>query len=136
MMAALILGISTLTLLQFFVAYCHSLVTVSRDYTLSQETLELTSVPEETSPRARMRRLLQLVALCPEQGNDRLQIHAVSAYFGLLSALRQVCTWLLPTAGSWVDSERRGCACVIEVTLDRRIAANRFLMAQQSNRGF
>ncbi len=41
MIAILIFGISFLTLLQFFVSYCHSLIAESRAYELSEQGREI-----------------------------------------------------------------------------------------------
>ena len=136
MIGGLILAVSMLTLLQFFVSYCHSLITVSRSYNLSEQTLEISSISAQASQQVKFRRLLQLVALCPEQGNDRMQVRAVSAYFNMLGPVRMLFGWIAPAAALWVESERGGCAHVVAVTLDRRIAGNRVLMAQQMGSGF
>jgi len=136
MIGILILAISVLALLQFFVTYCHSLITVSRTYQLSEETLQIASISSTTPQQLNFRRLLQLAALCPEQGNDKMQVLAVSAYFKLLGLLRMLCSWIAPAAAVWVDSERGGCAYVVAVTLDRRIAGNRVLASQHSDGGF
>jgi hypothetical protein len=136
MIGALILAISVLALLQFFVTYCHSLITVSRSYPLSEETLQIASISSPIPQHLKFRRLLQLAALCPEQGNDKMQVLAVSAYFRLLGPLRMLCSWIAPAATRWVDSERGGCTYVVAVTLDRRIAGNRVLASQHSGDGF
>jgi hypothetical protein len=131
MIAILILGISILTLLQFFVSYCHSLIAESRGYELSEHAREISGITARAARGDQFRRLLQLIALCPEPGGDKGQVRAVSLYFGLLGLVRMLFGWVQPAVAKWIDSERGGCAYVAAVVLDRRIAYNRVLMAQQ-----
>ena len=49
----------------------------------------------------------------------------------LLGVVRMLLGWAAPAA-QWIEAERGGCAYVAAVALDRRIAYNRMLMAQQS----
>jgi hypothetical protein len=131
MIAILIFGISVLTLLQFFVSYCHSLIAESRGYELSEHGREISGFTGRTFRGDQFRRLLQLLALCPEPGGDTRQVRAVSLYFGLLGLVRVLFGWIEPTVARWIESERGGCAYLAAVMLDRRIASNRVLMARQ-----
>jgi hypothetical protein len=131
MIAILIFGISVLTLLQFFVSYCHSLIAESRGHELSEQGREISGVNGHSVRGDQFRRLLQLIALCPEPGDDNSQVRAVSLYFGLLGLGRVLFGWIEPAVARWIDSERGGCAYVAAVVLDRRIAYNRVLMARQ-----
>jgi hypothetical protein len=131
MIAILIFGISVLTLLQFFVSYCHSLIAMSRGYELSTQGREITGIIGRTVRGDQFRRLLQLIALCPEPGGDAGQVRAVSLYFGLLGLVRVLFGWIEPPVARWIESECSGCAYVAAVMLDRRIAHNRVLMAKQ-----
>jgi hypothetical protein len=131
MIAILIFGISVLTLLQFFVSYCHSLIAESRGHELSEQGREISGVNGHSVRGDQFRRLLQLIALCPEPGDDTRQVRAVSIYFGLLGLGRVLLGWIEPAVARWIDSERGGCAYVAAVVLDRRIAYNRVLMARQ-----
>jgi hypothetical protein len=131
MIAILIFGISVLTLLQFFVSYCHSLIAESRGHELSEQGREISGVTGHSVRGDQFRRLLQLIALCPEPGDDSSQVRAVSLYFGLLGLGRVLFGWIEPAVARWIDSERGGCAYVAAVVLDRRIAYNRVLMARQ-----
>jgi hypothetical protein len=131
MIAILIFGISILTLLQFFVSYCHSLIAESRGYELSEQAREISGITARAARGDQFRRLLQLIALCPEPGGDKGQVRAVSLYFGLLGLVRMLFGWVRPAVTKWIDSERGGCAYVAAVMLDRRIAYSRVLMAQQ-----
>ena len=132
LIAILILGVSIVTLLQFFVSFCRSLIAESRGYELSEDTREISGVTAKTVDGDQFKRLLGLIALCPEPGGDRNQVRAVSTYFSMLGFARRLATWAFPTAPKWIDSERGGCTYAAAVVLDRRIAYNRMLMAQQT----
>lgn len=131
MIAILIFGISVLTLLQFFVSYCHSLIATSRGHEVSEQTREISGITAHSVRGDQFKRVLQLIALCPEPGDDNRQVRAVSLYFELLGLVRMLLGWIEPAAARWIDSERSGCAHVAAVMLDRRIAYNRVLMARQ-----
>jgi hypothetical protein len=131
MIAILIFVVSALTMLQFFVSYCHSLIAESRAYELSEQGREIAGVTGQSIPEDQFRRLLQLIALCPEPGGDSGQVRAVSTYFGMLGLVRTLFGWIEPAVARWIESERGGCAYLAAVMLDRRIAYNRVLMARQ-----
>jgi hypothetical protein len=132
MIAALIFAISILTLLQFFVSYCHSLIAVSRTHELTEQAREISGVTSSTARGDQFRRLLQLLALCPESGVDSNQVRALSTYFDMLGLGRALLIWANPSVLQWIDAERGGCTYVAAVALDRRIAYTRMLMAQQA----
>jgi len=131
MIAILIFVVSALTMLQFFVSYCHSLIAESRAYELSEQGREIAGVTGHSIREDQFRRLLQLIALCPEPGGDSGQVRAVSTYFGMLGLVRTRFGWIEPAVARWVESERGDCAYLAAVMLDRRIAYNRVLMARQ-----
>ena len=118
--------------LRFFVSYSHSLITDSRTYELSLQTREISGVTSGTMRSDQFKRLLQLIALCPEPGGDSHQVRAVSTYFNLLGFVRTLLGWAFPAAAQRIDLERGGCTYVAAVMLDRRIAYNRMLKAQQA----
>ncbi len=134
MIAALVLVISLLTLLQFFLSYTRSLIAKSRSHELSEQTREICGIRARGMAGDQFRRLLGLIDLCPEPGGDDLQVRAVAIYFGLLGLLGVLAGWVLPSATPWIDAERGGCACVAAMVLDRRIAYSRRLVAQQATR--
>lgn len=133
MIAGLIFVISFLTLLQFFVSYCRSLIAESRSHELSDHAQEISGVTSKTVRGDQFKRLLQLLALCPEPCGDSGQVRALSTYFSMLDMARMVLSRIAPSAVQWIEDERGGCAYVAAVALDRRIARNRLLMAQQAS---
>lgn len=133
MIAGLIFVISFLTMLQFFVSYSRSLIAVSRGHELSEQAREICGLTARTAAGDQFRRLSELIALCPESGGDGNTLLVVSAYFHLLGYLRRLSEWTIPSATAWIETERGGCAYAAAVVLDRRIAYNRAILAQQAS---
>lgn len=134
MIAAMILGVSLLTLLQFFVSYSRSLIASSREFHLSAEALEICGFNARTATGEHFGRLLQLISLCPEPGGDSAEVQVVSLYFRLLGVARILLARAIPSATPWIETERGGCSYAAAVLLDRRIAYGRMMMAQQTSR--
>ena len=130
MMAALILVFSLAALMQFFVSYCRSLIAASIKQPLSPEVRDVTGIKNSASGED-FARVLQLLHLCPDRPEDRSGIQAIGAYFGFLSFLRATVARLVPSLHAWTDMERGQCAYFAAVTLDRRIAFSREMLAQQ-----
>ena len=131
MIAALILVISFLTLLQFFVSYCHSVIAESKQCELSERTWEVTGITERKVSGEQCRRLLGLIELCPDSGADHARLRALTVCFSLLERARMLSGWFVPGLARWIESERGGCAYAAAVLLDRRIIHNRSLLAYQ-----
>jgi len=131
MMAAFILAFSLLTLLMFFVSYCRSLTASTLNTTLTAEVLDITGIQAKASGRD-FARVMQMLQLCPDRPEDRSRLQVVSAYYLLLNLLDQAFAKLAPAVGTWAEAERAGCTHFAAVTLGRRIALNREMLAQQS----
>jgi hypothetical protein len=132
MIASLIFVVAFLTLLQFFVCYCHSVIAASRRFELSEQAREISGVISGTARGDQFHRVLQLLAMCPDPGGDLNRVRALSAYFDMLGVIHMLLSWVAPSASQWVEAQRGGCAYVAAVALDRRIAYSRMLMAQQA----
>jgi hypothetical protein len=133
MIAGLIFGVSSLTLLQFFVSYSRSLIAESRGHRLSEQAREICGIKTSSPAGEQFGRLNQLIALCPEAGDDGFKVKAVAVYFCLLGFAKTFMSWAIPSANPWIEAERRGCAYVAAVVLDRRIAHNRMVMADMAS---
>src|ERR1700683_4685977 len=90
MIAALICVVSAAIFLQFFVSYCRSILASSRNIALSDRVREVTGIADQEVGADDFNRLLQLVRLCPERGDDQSEIRAVGTYYGLLAMLNRV----------------------------------------------
>ncbi len=133
MIAMLILVVSVAAMLEFFLSYSRSVIATSSRRELSEEARQLTGMTEGRASAEEFDRVVQLVGLCPEPGNDGKQLRAVRLYYGLLNLFSKVVGPLAPSLADWTDAERRGCAYFAAIALDRRIAFSRQLMAM-SNR--
>src|SRR4029077_15567789 len=110
MIPSLICIVSLLTLLQFFVSYSRSLIAASRGHDLAEQAREISGLTAKTVGGDQFRRLLALIALCPEPGDDSFQVRAVASYFHLLGLVRILLNRAIPSAAPWIDAERGGCA--------------------------
>jgi hypothetical protein len=131
MIAALICVISLAAFLQFFVSYCRSILASSRKVELSSRVREVTGIANQNVAADDFQRLLQLVRLCPERGDDQTEIRAVGTYYGLLYILGRAAQPLIPSVSSWAEQERQSCSYFAAVALDRRISYSRDLFTQQ-----
>lgn len=129
-MATLIFLFSVAALLQFFISYCRSLIAASIKQPLSAEVRDVTGIANTASGDDFVR-VLQLLQLCPERPEDRNDIRAVGAYFGLLNFVRATLARVFPGLVSWTEMERGQCAYFAAVALERRIAFSRDMLAQQ-----
>lgn len=132
MMAALVFVVSVVTLLMFFVSYCRSLMASLAHHVLSKEVRDVTGISTTASERD-FARVMQLIQLCPERPEDRTRLGAVSFYYSILSLLQKTVARIAPSVKSWTASERADCANFAAVTLDRRIAYNREILARQGD---
>ena len=130
MMAVVILVCSLILMLQFFVSYCRSLFAASAREPLPLEVQEVTGISRSASADD-FSRVIQLLNLCPERPEDRSQLRVVGAYYRLLGLVRSTIALFAPSLKAWADRERALCAYFAAVTLGRRIAFSRNLLAQQ-----
>jgi hypothetical protein len=131
MMAALILVFSLATLGMFFVSYCRSLVAACSQYSLSAEVRDVTGI-RATAEADDYARVVQVLQLCPDRAEDRTNLHAVGLYHSLLTLVQNTAAQLAPSLRNWAERERAHCAQFAAVTLDRRIAFSREMLARQS----
>ena len=130
MMAGLIFIFSLAALLQFFVSYCRSLIAGSARSALSPDVQDVIGINRHATAED-FDRVMQYLHLCPERREDRGGIQAIGAYFRLLGFARMTIGSLVPALHAWTESERSECAYFLAVALDRRIAHNRDLLAEQ-----
>jgi hypothetical protein len=133
MIAALILGISLVILLQFFVSYCRSLIAACAGQELSPEAREVTGISGRSVSGDEFRKLVELVHLCPETGADGNRLRAVTLYFRMMNLVRQTGARLAPAVAAWAETERQACAYFAAVALDHRMSHSRDLVAEQTS---
>lgn len=130
MMAGIIFIFSVAALMQFFVSYCRSLIAASSRKALSADVQDVIGIRRSASGED-FERVMQYLYLCPDRREDRNGIKAIGAYFRLLGAAGTIMGKLLPALRVWTESERSQCAYFAAVALDRRIAHNRDMFAEQ-----
>lgn len=131
MIASLIFVISFAALLNFFILHCRSILAYSRRVELSDRVREVTGIVAHDVGAGDFERLVQLVRLCPERGEDRKEIRVVGAYYSLLEMLNRLTRSLIPSVAVWTERERQSCSYFAAVALDRRISYSRDLFTQQ-----
>jgi hypothetical protein len=131
MAAAFICVISIAVFLQFFVSYCRSILAVSRKVELSERVREVSGIADRGIGADDFARLVQLVRLCPERGDDQTEIRAVGTYYGLLRIIKRISDFVIPRIAAWTELERQSCSHFAAVALDRRISYSRDLFTQQ-----
>lgn len=130
MMAGIILVLSAVAMLQFFVMYCRSIIAASSRHALSSEVRDVTGITRAVSGDD-FAPVIQLLNLCPDRPNDRGTIKAIGTYFRLLNIVRKTVARVVPSLQAWTEFERGQCAYFAAVTLEQRIAFSRDMLAQQ-----
>lgn len=131
MIPALIFVIAVAGFLQFFVSYCRSVIAAYERVDLSEQAREVTGINSRHVSGQDFARLLQLVRMCPEPGDDSREIGAVRTYFKMLSMARAAFHRIAPSLEQRMERELESCAYFAAVALDRRIAHSRGMMAEQ-----
>lgn len=131
MIAALIFVVSVAVLLQFFVSYSRSIIAAYRKSELSEQVREVVGIEGQQVGSEEFGRLVQLVRLCPQKGDDHADLKVVGLYYRMLGLLRSAAQSLSPKVFKWAEQERMDCTYFVAVALDRRIAYSRDLLAQQ-----
>jgi len=131
MIAYLILVMSGVALLQFFVLYCRAMIVAARSLELSREARNVAGIDARGVSGDEFGRILQLLQLCPEPGDDGKSMAAVRMYYALVGSMRAALGWMSRGLSAWLEGERGSCAYFAAVVLDRRIAHSRALMAEQ-----
>jgi hypothetical protein len=131
MIALLICVGSIAAFTQLMGAYCRSILSSSRGVELSDRVREVAGFASNQIGAGDFGRLLQLVHLCPERGDDHGEIRAVGAYYLILQTMRRATGALLPQIAGWATRECERCSYFAAVALDRRISHSRDLFMQQ-----
>jgi hypothetical protein len=131
MIALLICVGSIAAFAQLLNAYCRSILASTRRIEISDRVREVAGFSSDQIGAGDFGRLLQLVHLCPERGDDHGEIRAVGAYYALLRGVQRVASSLVPRIAAWATRECERCSYFAAVALDRRISHSRDLFLQQ-----
>jgi hypothetical protein len=123
MMPAFMLMFSAATLIQFFMSYCRSILATYAKVELSAETREIADIAAERIHGGEFARLLGLVHLAPDPGDDRMELRVVRLYYSLVRFVGTAMAPFTSAVRDWSDREGSRCAYFAAVALDRRIAS-------------
>jgi hypothetical protein len=122
MIPALLFLLSIAALVQFSLAFCRSLLLTYSKVELSERVREVTGLSGEAVEASEFSRLMNLVFLAPDPGDDAMEIRSISAYHTLVVIARWLISRVWKTGCNWCENELRRCAYFAAVTLDRRLA--------------
>lgn len=114
---------SCAALTQFGMSYCRSLLLAYAQLELSTATREMIGIHSREIAGAQFRRLLGLVRLAPNPGDDKWELRVVSTYYSAVRVGGFLTKPLGVVANKWVERQTSLCAYFAAAALDRRIAA-------------
>lgn len=123
MITALMLSFSAGALLQFFVSYCRTILATYSKVEVSAKTREIAGIESARISGAEFSRLLGLLRLAQDTGDDGVELFTVRLYYALVKAIGRLGQLFTPAAGDWSEREGSRCAYFAAVALDRRITS-------------
>jgi hypothetical protein len=125
MISAFMLVLTVGALVQFFFAYCRTLLLTYSKVEISERTSEVTGISIEKVEPEEFSRLMGLLRVAPDPCDDAAERRAVSVYFRVV----QLASWLVSPLSraveEWSEVELGRCAHFAAVALDRRLAPAR-----------
>ncbi|MGB0034522.1 MAG: hypothetical protein WBP79_03510 [Candidatus Acidiferrales bacterium] len=122
MISILILVFTLGALGQFFVAYCRTLLLTYEKVEMTQRTRDVAGLAGNVVPPNEFVRLMQLLRVAPDPGDDVTEIAAVSVYYHVMNFAGRFVSPLSQSSRRWIDRELSRCAYFAAITLDRRLA--------------
>lgn len=122
MISALMMIFSAGALVQFFMSYCHSILATYAKVELSPRTCEVAGIDSERIPGSEFSRLLGLLRLARDPGDDRMELLTVRIYYSIVQIIGALASRITSGAKAWSEREGSRCAYFAAVSLDRRIA--------------
>jgi hypothetical protein len=122
MIPALLLLLSIAALVQFSLAFCRSLLLTYCKVELWDRVREVTGLSGGTVEAGEFSRLMNLVFLAPDPGDDAMEIRSVTFYHTLVVVARWLVSHVWDAGYNWCESDLRRYANFAAVTLDRRLA--------------
>ena len=118
MLAALILALSTIALMQFGVYYWRALVVTAATQPLSDRARAAASLAADNAGVPEFSAVLSLHKLPPGLGGQGGGLTLIRSYHSIVNALGRV----VPQLSGWANGEKQVCARYATVVLDRRLA--------------
>lgn len=107
---------------QFSFAYCRTLLETYSKVALSGKVEKVIGLTVDSIAPREFDRLMVLVRVAPDPGDDAMEIVAVGFYYRALRIARAFLSTLSAGASQWCDGELARCSYFAAVTLDRRLA--------------
>jgi len=122
MIPVVILMFSAMALVQFFLSYARSILATYAVVEISPATLNLIGVQASEIRGQEFHRLLNLVRLSPNPGDDKWDLRVVRSYYGIVNMIGGLACLFAPSVCKWRDRESDLCSKFAVAVLDRRIA--------------
>lgn len=122
MIPVLMLMFSAMALVKFFLSYCRSILATYATVELSPATREVIGLEANEIRGGQFDRLLGLLRIAPNPGEDKWEMGIVSTYYRIVSMIDMSVAQLVPVAQSWSERESTRCAYFAAAALNRRIA--------------
>jgi hypothetical protein len=119
--SAFILVFVIAALWQFSFAYCRTLLATYSKVELSGKIQKVMGLTVDTIAPHEFDRLMALVRVAPDPGDDAAEITAVSLYYRIMKIAAAVSSLMSEGARNWCRSELARCSYFAAVTLDRRL---------------
>jgi len=119
--SAFILVFVITALWQFSFAYCRTLLATYSKVDLSGRILNVMGLTVDTIAPHEFDRLMALVRVAPDPGDDAAEITAVSLYYRIVKMAATVSSLMSEGASNWCRGELARCSYFAAVTLDRRL---------------
>lgn len=123
MIPIFVLLFSAVALVQFFVSYSRSILATYATVELSATTREVAGIESERITGGEFGRLLGLLRLARNPGDDGMELLTVRMYYSAVRILGAIAAPFNAAARIWSENEGARCAYFAAVALDRRIAA-------------
>ena len=114
---------SCMALVQFFMSYCRSLLASYAEVELSSATREIIGMESTEIGGQEFHRLLGLVRLAPNPGDDKWDLRIISTYYRVVRLAGMVTSPLSSVARKWSERQSSMCAYFAAAALSRRIAS-------------
>lgn len=121
--SAFILVVVLVALWQFSFAYCRTLLATYSKVELSGKVEKVMGLTVDTIEPREFDRLMVLVRVAPDPGDDSAEITAVSLYYRIIRLVGAIVSPLHAGASHWCRSELARCSYFAAVTLDRRLVS-------------
>ncbi|MGA8220071.1 MAG: hypothetical protein WB780_00340 [Candidatus Acidiferrales bacterium] len=109
-------------LVQFSLAYCRTLLMTYEKVELSAKAQEIIETNGAAVGAYSFHRLMVIVRLAPDPGDDAMEIRTVGLYYQIMRLAGWLSSPLSQRVASFFESELARCSYFAAVSLDRRLA--------------